>query len=197
MACALSMLTPTRLGSRVRKPRAMAWPVVGLSYYVKSEEDSVFRTGIDGYEDAGVIEIVTGTPAEEDAEAEAAEPAEGEAAAEAPEWYLVDTVIKLPESLESASVYFETDGAGEFFIDDFTVSMADDTEVSDGLHQVAEDGSIIDDAAGEGEGTDSALPAEAGQGNHAAGWIAMIALAVFACAFYMTDNKKKSDSRKK
>ena len=27
--------------------------------------------------------------------------------------------------------------------------------------------------------------------------IIMIALAVFACAFYMTDNKKKSDSRKK
>ena len=118
-------------------------------------------------------------------------------AAEAPEWYLVDTVIKLPESLESASIYFETDGAGEFFIDDFTVSMADDTEVSDGLHQVAEDGSIIDDAAGEEEGTDSALPAEAGQGNHAAGWIAIIALAVFAGAFYMADNKKKTDSKKK
>ena len=176
---------------------------IKLSYYVKSEEDPVFRTGIDGYEDAGVIEIVTGTPAEEDAEAEAAdaeaaEPAEGEeVAAEAPEWYLVDTVIKLPESLESASIYFETDGAGEFYIDDFTVSMADDMEVSDGLHQVAEDGSIIDDAAGEGEGTDAVLPAEAGQGNHAAGWIAIIALAVFGCAFYMAENKKKTDSRKK
>ena len=173
---------------------------IRLSYYVKSEEDSVFRTGIDGYEDGGVIEIVTGAPAAEEGEEEAAEPAEGEEAAEvveAPEWYLVDTVIKLPEGLESASLYFETDGAGEFYIDDFTISVADDMEVSDGIHQVAEDGTVIEEAAGDGDAADTATPVVAGKGNHAAGWIAIIALAAFGVAFFMTDNKKKTDSKKK
>ena len=173
---------------------------IRLSYYVKSEVDPVFRTGIDGYEDGGVIEIVTGTPEAGEGEEEAAEPVEGEEAAEAveaPEWYLVDTVIKLPEGLESASLYFETDGAGEFYIDDFTISVADDMEVSDGIHQVAEDGTVIEEAAGEGDAADTATPAVAGKGNHAAGWIAIIALAAFGVAFFMTDNKKKTDSKKK
>ena len=162
---------------------------IRLSYYVKSE-DMIFRTGIDGYEDAGVIEIDTAPPVLEEATAEGEEPVTAE-----PEWKLVDTVIKLPEDLESASLFFETDGAGEFYIDDFTISMADDMEVSDGLHQVAEDGSIVDaaaadDGAAEG-GNDGENAVPSAPANHTAGWIAIAALAVVAGAFYAVDKKKK------
>ena len=162
---------------------------IRLSYYVKSE-DMIFRTGIDGYEDAGVIEIDTAPPVLEEATAEGEEPVTAE-----PEWKLVDTVIKLPEDLESASLFFETDGAGEFYIDDFTISMADDMEVSDGLHQVAEDGSIVDvaaadDGAAEG-GNDGGNAVPSAPANHAAGWIAIAFLAAFVAVFYAADKKKK------
>ncbi|MCR4791263.1 MAG: endo-1,4-beta-xylanase [Lachnospiraceae bacterium] len=83
---------------------------ITISYYIKSE-DQILTMGIEGFEDAGSVSFDT------------------------PEfdWTLVETTVRLPENLDSAGLYFETEGSGEFLIDDFEIRMCDDVQMADGF----------------------------------------------------------------
>ncbi len=108
---------------------------IGISYYIKSA-DEILRMGVDGYEDAGSVEFSTSVH---------------------DDWVLVETDLKLPEDLDSASLYFETDGNGEFLIDDFAIVLKDDENMEDGFKTAGSediDQGSADTPDGQGTGAD-------------------------------------------
>ncbi len=150
---------------------------IKISYYYQSTDAQLFM-GVDGYEDGGVREY--------------------EIAGE--DWQLIEATLKLPEDLETAALFFETDGNAEFFIDDFSIALADDEDVADGFG-----GGSADDAQAEeaGEGQGEAADGES-SGNPVAGTVAIVLLSVSALALSRKNkadadakaNESKKDSKK-
>ena len=110
---------------------------INISYYIKSE-DQQLTMGVEGYDDAGSVSFDT------------------------PEfdWTFIETTLKLPEDLDSAGLYFETEGSGEFLIDDFSITLADDTAMGDGFLRSAEESEPAPEgveAPGGGSGNESGV----------------------------------------
>lgn len=139
---------------------------INISYYYKST-DTQLLMGVDGYEDGGVREYAT----------------EGE------DWQLIEATLRLPEDLETAALFFETEGNGDFYIDDFSIALADDADVADGFDNGGSDSQVADAADGQGEVTDGES-----SGNATAGFAAIFLLSVSALAL---SRKNKSDAEAK
>ena len=139
---------------------------IKISYYYKSADAQLFM-GVDGYEDGGVREYTY----------------EGE------DWQLIEATLKLPEDLENAALFFETDGAGEFYIDDFSIAMADDADAADGFDNGGSDAQAADAGEGSGEATEGES-----SGNTTAGLAAIFLLTVSALAL---SRKNKADEEGK
>ena len=113
---------------------------IGITYYIKSA-DEILRMGVDGYEDAGSVEFST---------------------SEHDDWVLIETDLKIPEDVESASLYFETDGNGEFLIDDFAIVLKDDEAMDDGF-RTADSTEVNQGSADTPEGQGTATDEETDQ----------------------------------
>ena len=141
---------------------------IKISYYYQSADAQLFM-GVDGYEDGGVREY--------------------DIAGE--DWQLIEATLKLPEDLESAALFFETDGTSEFFIDDFSITVADDADAADGFDaQTSGDAEAVDTAA-DGQGGDA--EGESG-GNKPAG---IAAIALLLCSAAALSRKNKADAEGK
>jgi hypothetical protein len=136
---------------------------INISYYYKSTDAQLFM-GVDGYEDGGVREYEI----------------EGE------DWQLIEATLKLPEDLENAALFFETEGNGDFYIDDFSIALADDADAADGFDNGGSDAQAADTADGQGEVTEGES-----SGNATAGFAAIFLLSVSAFAL---SRKNKSDA---
>lgn len=146
---------------------------IKISYYYKSADAKLFM-GVDGYEDGGVREY--------------------DIAGE--DWQLIEATLKLPEDLDTAALFFETDGSGEFFIDDFGIALADDANASDGFDDggAAETGSEASEASeGNGETAEGDSDNES-SGNHGAGAAAIVVLLLSSVAL-TRQNKAKEASK--
>ena len=140
---------------------------IKISYYYKSADAQLFM-GVDGYEDGGVREYTY----------------EGE------DWLLIEATLKLPEDLETAALFFETEGNGEFFIDDFSIALADDADAADGFDVPgSEDAQAGDAATGDGDASEGES-----SGNATAGTIAIALLAMSSLAL---SRKSKADAEGK
>ena len=139
---------------------------INISYYYKSTDAQLFM-GVDGYEDGGVREYEI----------------EGE------DWQLIEATLKLPEDLENAALFFETEGNGDFYIDDFSIALADDADAADGFDNGGSDAQAADTTDGQGEVTDGES-----SGNATAGFAAIFLLSVSALAL---SRKNKSDAEAK
>ena len=136
---------------------------IKISYYYQSTDAKLYM-GVDGYEDGGVREYDI----------------EGE------DWQLVEATLKLPEDLENAALFFETDGNGEFFIDDFAITLADDEDAADGF-----DGGQ-GDAAENGETGEGGEAETESSGNTTAGLAAIFILMVSALALSRQNKAKEA-----
>ncbi len=139
---------------------------INISYYYKSADAQLFM-GVDGYEDGGVREYAT----------------EGE------DWQLIEATLKLPDDLETAALFFETEGNGDFYIDDFSIALADDAEVAEGFDNGGADAQAGDAGEAQGEAAE-----EEGSGNTTAGIAAIFLLMVSAFAL---SRKNKADEKDK
>ncbi len=138
---------------------------IKISYYYQSTDAKLYM-GVDGYEDGGVREY--------------------DIAGE--DWQLVEATLKLPEDLENAALFFETDGNGEFYIDDFSIALADDADAADGFDGVASD--ETDAAVPETEGDADSE----GSSNHGAGAVAIVVLLLSSVAL-SKQNKAKAEKK--
>jgi len=136
---------------------------IKISYYYQSTDAKLYM-GVDGYEDGGVREY--------------------DIAGE--DWQLVEATLKLPEDLENAALFFETDGNGEFYIDDFSIALADDADAADGF-----DGAASGDADAEAPEAESDTDSE-GRSNHGAGAAAIVVLLLSSVAL-SKQNKAKAE----
>ena len=141
-----------------------------ISYYIKSE-DQKLTMGVDGYDDAGSVSFDT------------------------PEvdWTLIEATLKLPEDLDSAALYFETDGAGEFLIDDFSIKLADDLQMDNGFARDAEEDTAVPesgDSAQEGTGTET-VTSSGLQSHHIMGILVILAAIAYVVATVLLSDDKK------
>lgn len=146
---------------------------ITVSYYIKSQ-DQTLTMGVDGFDDAGSVSFDT------------------------PEfdWTLIETTLKLPEDLDSAGLYFETDGSGEFLIDDFEIKLADDLQMDNGFAGGAEE--VVSDegasAATDGEGTQET--AQTGlQSHHILGILVILAAAAYVVATVLLSENREDEAK--
>ena len=141
---------------------------IKISYYYKSTDADLFM-GVDGYEEGGVREYTY----------------DGE------DWQLIEATLKLPEGLDTAALFFETEGSGDFYIDDFTIALADDAGATDGFDSGASADTEAVDTAADGQGGDA--EGESG-GNKTAG---IAAIALLLCSAAALSRKNKADAEGK
>ena len=139
---------------------------IKISYYYQSADTKLFM-GVDGYEDGGVREY--------------------EIAGE--DWQLIEATLKLPEDLENAALFFETDGNAEFYIDDFSITMADDADAADGFDGGQGDVAETGETGETGEGGDAQTESS---GNTTAGFAAIFILMVSALALSRQNKTKEA-----
>ncbi|MBP5555228.1 MAG: endo-1,4-beta-xylanase [Lachnospiraceae bacterium] len=142
---------------------------IKISYYYKSSDTKLFM-GVDGYEDGGVREY--------------------DIAGE--DWQLIEATLKLPEDLDTAALFFETDGSGDFYIDDFSIALSDGSDAAEGF-----DGDGADETGAEASGNeDGQSETQDGEsnGNHGAGTAAIVVLLLSSVAL-SRQNRKKEEAK--
>ncbi len=143
---------------------------IHIAYYIKSEDEQLVM-GVEGFDNAGTVSFDT------------------------PEfdWTLIETTLKIPEGLDTVGLYFETEGAGEFLIDDFAITLADDTVMEDGFEKSSEE---VAAAPADGEaagGGSEAAPGTSGgiQTHQIIGIVVLLAAAIVIAAGVVIGKKKE------
>ena len=146
---------------------------VKIGFYYKSADAKLYL-GTEGYESGPLEYEITGE-----------------------DWQLIEAVLKVPEDADTVALYFETDGNGEFLIDDFCITLADDMEAADGLTDPNAEPAPEDTETGAETETPAATP-EAGTGGGGSktfGIIALIAALVIAALGLKVASDKKVSAK--
>ncbi|MCR5739089.1 MAG: endo-1,4-beta-xylanase [Lachnospiraceae bacterium] len=142
---------------------------IHIAYYIKSEDKQLVM-GVEGFDNAGTVSFET------------------------PEfdWTLIETTLKIPEGLDTVGLYFETEGAGEFLIDDFAITLADETVMEDGFEKSEEEiPAAPADGEAAGSGTENLPNTSGGLQTHQIIGILVLLAAIIAIAAGVVLGKKK------